>query len=102
MFSLGWWLVGQAVRLIRSTLRILGASVSVTGAHDRFSQQHAETRPVTLVSDPGITEASRNHGPLVATSSADLAGARNTRCAAEDLPLFAYENPDDGTTRVLC
>jgi len=102
VLSLGWWLIGQAVRLLRSFVMPPRYVSGRDRSHDRLSEEAAETEPATLMPASGVTVAVRNHGPSAATSRTGLSGAHHTQCAAEDPPLFAYEDPDDGTTRVLC
>lgn len=52
---------------------------------------------------PGITVVSRNSALQTAASSADLSGgACEVPWAPENVALSTYEDPDDGTIRVLC
>jgi hypothetical protein len=99
VISLGWWLIGQGARLIRSFVMSPRYVSGRDRSRDRLSEEAAETTLATPMPASGITGASR---PSAATPSTDLTGACNTQCAADKPPLFAYEDPDDGTIRVLC
>ncbi len=97
--------VQQGLRQVVHLLR----SLVMPSRHNRRARSHGtplevagETEPATFMPAWGVAIASRSRRSSAATSSPNLTEASNTERAAEGLPLFAYEDPDDGTIRVLC